>query len=986
MAPAPFCRCSGCRRRTPPPVDLGPLLYCLLTERAFTAWRSPPYKDPMRWLPALLLVALAGGLGAFWWLEPADAPPPAAGARAVDEHAAPADPGAPAEASLPPFDEHVPAAAVEADADPEPAAERSDGALAEPGPVGARVVVVRGAPPVPVAGAELFFLGERDLERTNRGQPFAIDRFEGPERFGQRRVADANGEVRLPAVRDRLLCAARADGEFGFAIAHPRARELTIALAPDEQIVVEATFAGGGPAEVPIAIVQQQVAADDRQRGEANAIWSGATGRDGRARVRHFQLLRADPPGGPGQPDGRAPTDERFAAIAKVPCDPPVFAEFAGRPAIAEPVRLVLPPLGRLEVTLVDHQGRRLLSPALVGFGTRGGGFDGTPLRVNRWLTSQRADKPAGDRPVMLPFAPVDQPVMVYARYPDERRAARSAPLSGPTKPGDTLAIAVPLLPEHTVLAGRLLLAERRPLADGRAEASLWRGDRLLRTLTVRTIADGRFDVVLTGDGDATPCQLDVRLSPSPSAEGASGATLGARVPLPPWPPGQRVELGDLVLAPLPQVVHGVVVDDRGEAVPDASVAVLQAPPDTAGNDEAARRGREPWRAVPGLAATTDAAGAFAIDGYWPPGALRVRADTNLHFAAAVPLAAPGQYLRVRIDRNGILRGRVLLPGFVPDGAVTLTMRPFDETLRETATRQTQLQNRRGDFVLEPLRPGRFDLLVTLRNLPEPLAVVPDVFVLPGATDEPRLSPLDLSDALFRYRLRAVDPSGEPMALDGPIHARLFAADGRVADAGFRWRGGRAELITAQPLVELTFFGRGFEPLRAQFGPGEHDVWLRPLQPALVQVPGARALCGPTRKVRISVVLQGDTGYPASLGGIDQRTGERFGFPRWDLGRSSGAWLERDDVVSIPLLRPGRYDVVLRAHATDSVETPQVSVSLGSHELPLDGTVVVVPVDAQAVVDALQRVDQQFQQRLAQQQQQPPTSSRAGRGRGDRPR
>jgi hypothetical protein len=145
-------------------------------------------------------------------------------------------------------------------------------------------------------------------------------------------------------------------------------------------------------------------------------------------------------------------------------------------------------------------------------------------------------------------------------------------------------------------------------------------------------------------------------------------------------------------------------------------------------------------------------------------------------------------------------------------------------------------------------------------------------------------------------------------------------------------------------------------------------------RPAVVTIPGLRALLGPYRKVRISAVLIGDTGLPGNLQGTDQRTGERFAFARWDLGRSSGAWLGAGDTIEIPLMQDGRYEILLRPHATDSEQSPQREMSLGRHALRVDSwTPVRVPIDVLAVSRLVQQLDAQW---LAQRQQQ------AGAGRG----
>ncbi|MCB9879919.1 MAG: hypothetical protein H6835_20195, partial [Planctomycetes bacterium] len=657
-----------------------------------------------------------------------------------------------------------------------------------------------------------------------------------------------------------------------------------------------------------------------------------------------------------------------------------------------EPVRLVVPALGRLEVTLVDHAGAPLLSPAMVFCGADGEReSDDFPIG---WGTGRRADKPAGAAPVVLEPVAVGDALVAYARYPDERRITSAPPRRGPERPGELVEVRVPPRDVHVVLAGRVLGPDQQPLAEppggNRARLVIWNGERVERVFDVHAIADGRFDLVTSGhDGDG-PFRAELRVA-ARDDNGAAVGQLGCALPMPKWPGGVRVELGTFVVQPLPPLAAGVVVDDRGQPVAGAQVTVQQLvgtapsqqPP---GNDgrrvQPPRRGlplneegwpqrraepQERWSDLPGLRTRSADDGTFALFGDLPPGRLRVRADTDRHFADSVPLAAADRTMQIRIARNGIVRGRVRLPDWLADGAVAVTLRPLDEAARQRDTRRADVSRRGGRFTLEPLQPGRYDFLVTMRGWREPLLLVPDVFVQPGENDDARLREIDLREALFRYRLRAVDESAQLLPLDGPIRARLQQPDGTWTEAGFRWRGGRAELITAASLLTVQVFGRGIETLETQLLPGDHDLRLRTLRPALLDVPGARALCGPTRKVRLSVILQGDTGLPSSFQGVDQRTGEPFSLPRWDLGRSSGGWLEASDLVEVPLMVAGKYEVLLRPHATDTTNSPQASIPLGSYELrPGGDAVTTIHVDALAVTEALQRLDEQQRQRGAQ--------------------
>ena len=824
------------------------------------------------------------------------------------------------------------------------------------------------------AGADVFFLSAREFERRDDG----LSRWDAAERFGQRTRTDAGGACRLPGGADAWHVAASSDGEFGYA-AVPAQGQHTLRTARDEHVDLEAAFADGRAATVPVALLQ------GTEQNESAVIWQGETDRDGRARVGHFQLLRRPPP----PTEDAAPA--RFAALVPLPTAPLTLTEFAGRPAPSEAVRLTVPALVAVEVELTCHSGRPLLSPARVGFGAERGRREAGAFPVSRRLLHQAAQKPVGVAKVTLPSAQVGRAFRVYARYPHERRASYAEATTERAEAAALAAVRIPPLPEHAVLAGRLLDEAGEPLAGARAQLTVWRGDQVQATAQIQTVADGSWDCVLRGHGEEAAWRVELRCELEPRrVEGSRrpGFVVGASVPLGPWPGGRRAEVGDVRMSPLPLLCEGKVIDGAGRPVADAQVTVEQ---EVAAADSGAarslrsleglnivfeggrraelpsnlRQNRARWRALPGLQARTNAEGSFLIRAEFPPGKLRVRADTDRHFRDAVPLPAPAEDLRVRLLENGIFTGAVVLPSWLPDRSVTVTLQPRDPSGQGREARSDRVAARdQGTFRIEPLRAGSYDLLVLLRGLRAPLATVEGVLIQPGENRDPRIAPLDLGDALHRFRLRARDEAGQLLDLDGPIHARLQALDGTWSEAGFRWQEGRAELITAHATAELTFFGRGFQPLRRRFSPGEHDVYLQTQRPALVMVPGARALAGPDRKVRISAILKGDTGYPSTLSGTDQRTGRRFSFPRWDLGRSSGGWLGATDLVEIPLMTAGEYELIFRAHANETTRTPQTQVSLGTFELtPGGATATTVPVPSGLVVEAMRALDEQWRQR-----------------------
>lgn len=945
------------------------------------------YKPTMRWVIGLIVV-LGIGLGSSWLLDPGSPAPPPPGSNHGSETTGSERERPDVQDSS--FDDQ--AHANGASGSQGVPILRDDGASAKPSVPGPRVLVVRDdGGPQPVANAEVFFLGEAASERHRRAHN--VTQWEAPELLGQSVRTDRDGIAQLPVANGRYLCAARTAGWFGFLVLKASPGDHTITLQPDEplQIVARQQQAPAQPAaRLPVFIYQEY------RSGRAQELWRGVTDEHGRALVRHFQLLRRAPSS--KQPE---PFRERFAAVALMPIAPAVLTEFVGRPSSSEPILLQVPPTGQVSATLTDHAGRPLLSPAKLHLAiAKHAPTDGAfPLRGSALL--KFAEKPVGLAAVTLPLAPLHQDVRVSAQFPDSRSNAVSIATGGPKVAGEQVAVSIAPAAGHVVLAGRFLLPDGNPVANQQVSLTIWRADAVHDRAQAATIADGQWDLVLDGIDQPARCWVAVRylwqvqgeVVPEHFAEPETW--LGCMVELPSYAPKQRIELGTITLTELPALAAGIVVDDRGDPVAGATIQVQQEQPqpakasgsrartpsgpdlvlsgnlDISGSLNWSHNSRsERWRTLRHLSTTSLADGSFAIYAKAPAGSLRVLANDQDHCSTSLPIAGTTSNLRLVIPRNGVVIGDILLPEWLPDGAIKVTARthpvPGDQEATSDGTFVRSGLASDGSLVLQPLRPGRYDIKVQMRNLKTPMASIEDVVVQPGQNREPRLRALDLRQALHRYLLRAFDDAGQPLLLDGPIHARCQEPDGSYAEAGFRWQRGVAQLITVHANVELTFFGRGFEPRKQHYGPGEHDVFLKVLRPALVNLPGLRSLSGPTRKVRISALLQGDTGMPASLRGTDQITGRSFSFARWDLGQTSGGWLEQADLVEIPLMKAGTYQLLFRAHATESTNTPQTSVVLGSFELKPDGTTITaVPIDSEQISTALRAIDKQYEERQA---------------------
>jgi len=157
--------------------------------------------------------------------------------------------------------------------------------------------------------------------------------------------------------------------------------------------------------------------------------------------------------------------------------------------------------------------------------------------------------------------------------------------------------------------------------------------------------------------------------------------------------------------------------------------------------------------------------------------------------------------------------------------------------------------------------------------------------------------------------------------------------------------------------------------------PATRDVVVDPIVPFLVELPGVRSLAGPVRAIRVSAVFLGETGLPEGIGGQDQQKGEGFSFPRNQLGKSGGGWLDPADRTGLVVSRSGQYELTLRIYEGEARDGRQAAVPLGKHDVDVDGRAVrplVLPVDAAQVQRALDSLNPQ----PGQDGQQPRTGNR----------
>lgn len=830
-------------------------------------------------------------------------------------------------------------------------------ALAE-GPI---VTVMRPTPDGKLAiapGVEVAWIGVREGELRADQLPKSVMRPRGseqPQRFGRKSRTGEEGTIRLPPLAEPTWVTAAEEGTFAIAQINPGQREMTLVLHPDETVTIVVTDdEGRGVAEAPLTI-QKWIP----ERGPEER-WSGITDKRGECVVRHFQFV-------PGQQT----KGERFAVAVTAPQRQPSWLEFAPRPAPKEPLRLSLSGTRPLAVQIVHTSGAPILASMHVSLWLQRPTADPAPWRGILPEAFERLSqrKPRGSEPVVFPHAGHGTKLQPFLQIPGERAPRRLPEITLPDEasapePGEPFACTLTLPEDLVVLAMQPHAPEGTPLqmADIPWQLRKQLGPGLSGNL--ETCADGRADFVVparlrgpeSSQGpeafDESPLVLMLRETLAPDL------VLGAERPLGSLQRGERRDLGPIMLSPLPLLCKGRVTDDRGEPRKDAQVFVALA---VDGNR------RETWVPAPHLSKKAAEDGTFAIYAPTPHFAFRaqVRQD-NEHFEAVSQPLSPGAHVELVTTRVGILQGRVIPPAGLPDNALTLTLTRDPAEQQEGKKQrpaQTPIRRRNGWFWLGNLEPGTYTATVTMRGLAAPLANFEGVRIQPGPNEDPRLLPLDLSQSLFRYSLRAVGPGGQPLStIEGPILWRGRSPDGSPQFTAFRWQNGNANFFLPVPFAELVIVGPGIRATEVAVTPQTRDVVLDPIVPFPVELPGVRALAGPTRAIRVSAVFLGETGLPQGIGGQDQEKGEGFSFPRNQLGKAGGGWLDPADRTGLVVSRSGKYELTLRLYEGEARDGRQTQIPLGNHDVDVDGRTLrplVLPVDPQLVQRALESMQAQ---------------------------
>lgn len=622
----------------------------------------------------------------------------------------------------------------------------------------------------PAIDASVRWMLQRDLDalRAQGLDPATMDPADVLASSTRNARTNSAGFAMLTSEAGTMLMDARLGDQYGHVrIRREDAGHARLVLSRDTTLDVEVVDADGAPrAGVPVVL-----------RGAAcQTIWSGRTGPDGHARLRH-----AD-----GVVQAARSRYEDLTVAVDVPAG---SARALPRGEIpTESLRLVAPPGQRVLVWLRDVQSKPCARPTLVRLAPQGLESDCGAARERTAIDGLAVfeDVPAG-----LSLVVVAEPSCSPERLRGEVRTA-------PAAEANVILAATSAMPRAR---GRLLDPRGGP----------WRG------FDVTAHADLAGNWVAQGAArtdDRGGFELDL-----PAVHGASGAvviTLVARNPygrtvcstrIDVAPGTAAVELGDVTASDWPVLVRGLVLDEAERPLDGALVELCDAN----------------GRPDPRTRTASDERAQFALRGPPPPegDAVLVRAVEPERRAAdaTVALRRGDHRARIVIAVHGRLAGTVLLPEGAPEGSVLVRVeQPSGSQLALTVDGS-------GAFEFSNVEPGEARVSFAPQGFEEPVLVLERVGIpRGGACADPRLLGVDLRERLVVVELEVVDERGQPLVSGwaGPV------ASTRARGRSYDMVDGIARIVLAKGGPALQVSADGYDPAILQSPTGRLRVQLRP--------------------------------------------------------------------------------------------------------------------------------------------------------------
>lgn len=717
------------------------------------------------------------------------------------------------------------------------------------------ILVVEQATGEPVPGAEVLVLRSGQgpcLERYRVQICHAADVEAWMRTHAAHQATDDQGRAWIPRVGWNTWIHAANDGRADLRALEPwdPADRIRLELAAVPGLEVEVVDRAGRPQEgVPLALLMDGV-----------PCLTGATGASGRALLPQAHLLARE----------AARRKKGLLLALACPLASPV-AEPLPKDAFPDrPIRLILPPTGRVTAKVHGLDGRPVEDDALamldLGWGLADKARAQGPSGNARIGSSPRAYAPVRNGLARFPHVGLGLHLKVGVVKGDLGWAAGEAAATGPGPKflGEEVVFEVGFDSPRTLLAGRAVDQEGRPVAnhpmavawmtmtpDGtlmrQAPPGIFQFERFPEQAT--TDAAGRFRLLLP---ERLP-EVDRSLSLTARIlVGDEWRSVAALIGIAGVVLGQVKDLGDVILAPAPLLAAGRVVDETGAGVPRAMVQVIE--------DFSLHSAR------PDLLTCCDGDGRFAIRGLLDRATLGLQpfkeGETCIDSECTVVSKGTTE-IELRIARGGTLAGRLLMDPGSPVEQLEILLARFKQKGRTITTHLNAGQD--GCFRSQ-VPPGIASLRFRVKGEDDPVLAIEGIEILASEScRDPRLEAIDLRSPVRCLRIACRDESGLPIpdaraSILRPRPSRPF--DGILAMAD---REGVVRILTSKIPLDLQLGADGFRPSTLDGVAGDRGVVLKRCLPLrLVLTEGVGDLV--PEPFRLLVLLRGS---PPSRAGKD---------------------------------------------------------------------------------------------------------------------
>jgi hypothetical protein len=659
-------------------------------------------------------------------------------------------------------------------------------AYAQPAPEGegflVRVIEDVGEAPIPRADV-LFVDGANVDENVMRAQMTELHDLDALiEAMAVRYRTDAEGKVRLPLARQEYWIVARRDQWFGMTQGMTPATEgVVIRCRKTRSVSARVVDASGMPqGDVPVQLLM-------RQQGWTYPALSILSRSDGIATINRLEMITDNE---------RGTADARFSLGLGGLLGEVADREFDPAAPPVEPLELVMPAHGTVEVRLVGRDGTPFVEPALVTLEEPK--TEGATEEVGDRESQEEFAAPAHEG--LARFRPVGlgKHCLVTAQRMDGTTFGELV-TEGPLQEGEIVRVVLREQGGASIVSGRVLGMDGKPLANSRLVRQLEvkrSGGGRNSSSQIRTDANGsfRFEMEEPGiesGGRRTLILMDYR-------QGGSGPRVEADLS---WnlPPGET-NLGDLTLTLAPILAAGVVVDEAGK--PLARVTVQARVKQTYGPAE----DHFYWDWMQVAPAVSGAQGEFVIHAATDAGDILVVGMDGKHWCAGVEARAGATGLQVVMGRGASVHGQLLADPEVvlEDLTINLAMPDLPQPLRE----QSQLElDAEGRFSRDGLRPGNYVLQLASRsNHEESLIEIENLLLVAGEEcHDPRLNPLDTRGLLRSITIAVHEPDGK-----GPAYFQVFVLNADLAANQYSGHEGSVSIPYAGEPLDLMVQAPGF--------------------------------------------------------------------------------------------------------------------------------------------------------------------------------